>query len=40
MNVLEDGTEKSTGKYELKYYDENKKATVVDEFELYKTNKT
>ena len=40
VNVLEDGTEKSTGKYELKYYDENKKATVVDEFELYKTNKT
>lgn len=38
--VLEDGTEKSTGKYELKYYDENKKATVVDEFDLYATNKT
>ena len=37
---LEDGTEKSTGKYELKYYDENKKVTVVEEFELYKTNKT
>lgn len=38
--TLEDGTEKSTGKYELKYYDENKKATVVDELELYVTNKT
>lgn len=38
--TLEDGTEKSTGIYELKYYDAEKKATVVEELELYKTNKT
>lgn len=38
--TLEDGTEKSTGKYELKYYDVNKKTTVIEELELYATNKT
>ena len=40
LTTLEDGTEKSTGKYELKYYDTDKKATVIEELELYKTNKT
>lgn len=40
VTTLEDGTEKSTGKYELKYYDADKKVTVIDELELYKTNKT
>lgn len=38
--TLEDGTEKSSGKYELKYYDTDKKVTVIEELELYKTNKT
>ena len=40
ITTLEDGTEKSTGKYEFKYYDTDKKATVIEELELYKTNKT
>lgn len=40
VTTLEDGTEKSTGKYELKYYDANKKVTVIEELELYATNKT
>ena len=40
ITTLEDGSEKSTGKYELKYYDTDKKSTVIEELELYKTNQT
>lgn len=40
VQILEDGTEKSTGVYELKYYNSEKKAEVIEEIELYATNKT
>lgn len=40
ITVLEDGTEKSTGIYEFKYYDSEKKSTIIEEIELYATNKT
>ena len=40
IQKLEDGSEKSTGRYEFKYYDLDKKVTIIEELELYKTNKT
>ena len=40
VTTLEDGTEKSTGKYELRYYDADKKVTIIEELEFFKTNKT
>ena len=38
----EDGTEKivSTGEFELKYYDKNSKAKVLETFQLYRTKES
>lgn len=38
--LLEDGTEKSTGIYNLKYYNSEKEPIIIEEIELYATNKT
>ncbi len=36
----EDGTIKSTGEYEIKYYDSSKNSTIIGKIVLYKTNKS
>lgn len=36
----EDGTKKSTGSYEIKYYDNNKEVAVVEKVDLYLTNQS
>jgi len=40
INTQEDGTKKSTGSYEIKYYDTDKKSTVVETVDLYLTKQS